>query len=43
MYAIPVSLVHGKGLFFSITRGTKVCFIAWNNYFKSSYKNASII
>ena len=25
---IYVSLVHGQGLFFSITRGTKVYFIA---------------
>ena len=27
MYAIPVSLVHGQGLFFSITRGTKVSLV----------------
>ena len=29
---ILVSLVHGQGLFFSITRGTKVYFIAWKCY-----------
>ena len=30
---IIVSLVHGQGLFFSITRGTKVYFIAWKGNF----------
>ena len=30
---ILVRLVHGQGLFFSITRGTKVYFIAWKGNF----------